>query len=78
MGARDWERDGWMYRETQHDAIRVVVTQRAETVIFLLAGGVPDGELDLLAVDVDIMDVVFEDGGLAAGVRLSRSGPRRR
>lgn len=41
----------------------VGVGERAETVVILLAGGIPEGELDVLAVDLDVGDVVLEDGG---------------
>lgn len=41
----------------------VGVGERAETVVILLAGGIPEGELDVLAIDLDIGDVVLEDSG---------------
>lgn len=41
----------------------VGVGQGAETIVVLLAGGIPEGELDVLAIDLYIGDVVLEDGG---------------
>jgi hypothetical protein len=43
--------------------MRVGVGKRAETVVIFLAGGIPEGELDVLAVHLDIGDVVLENGG---------------
>jgi hypothetical protein len=43
--------------------VRVGVRKRAETVVIFLASGIPEGELDVLAVHLDIGDVVLEDGG---------------
>jgi hypothetical protein len=49
--------------EADEDDVRVGVGERAESVVVFLAGGIPQGQLDVLAVDLDIGDVVFEDGG---------------
>lgn len=49
--------------KADEDDVRVGVGERAETVVILLAGSIPEGELDVLAVDLDVGDVVFEDGG---------------
>jgi hypothetical protein len=43
--------------------VRVGVGERAKTVVILLTGGIPKGQLDVLAVNLDIGDVVLEDGG---------------
>jgi hypothetical protein len=43
--------------------VRVGVRERTETVVIFLAGGIPEGELDVLAVNLDIGDVVLENGG---------------
>lgn len=43
--------------------MRVGVGEGTETVVIFLAGGIPEGELDVLAVDLDIGDVVLEDSG---------------
>jgi hypothetical protein len=43
--------------------MRVGVGERAESIVVFLAGGIPQGQLDVLAVDLDIGDVVLEDGG---------------
>jgi len=49
--------------EADEDDVRIGVGERAESVVVFLAGGIPQGQLDVLAVDLDIGDVVFEDGG---------------
>jgi hypothetical protein len=49
--------------KADEDDVRVGVGERAESVVVFLAGGIPQGQLDVLAVDLDIGDVVFEDGG---------------
>jgi hypothetical protein len=43
--------------------MRVRVGERAQSVVIFLASGIPKGELDVLAIDFDIGDVVLEDGG---------------
>ena len=43
--------------------MRVGVGERAQAVVVLLAGRIPQGQLHVLAIDLDIGDVVFEDGG---------------
>lgn len=40
----------------------VGVRERAETVVILLASRIPKGELDVLSINLDIGNVVFEDG----------------
>lgn len=48
------ERVGRVDGEADEDHVRVGVRQRAETVVVLLAGGIPQRQLDALAVDYDI------------------------
>lgn len=43
--------------------MRVGVGQRAQPVIILLASRIPKGQLDVLAIDLDIGDIVLKDGG---------------
>ena len=43
--------------------MRVRIRERAQTIVVLLAGGIPEGQLDMLAVDLDVGDVVLEHGG---------------
>jgi hypothetical protein len=43
--------------------MRVGVTERAETVIVLLSGRIPQGKLNVLSVDFDIGHIVLEHGG---------------
>lgn len=42
----------------------VVIGKRAQAVEFLLASGIPQGELDMDIIDEDVVNVVFENGGL--------------
>lgn len=49
--------------EADQDDVRVRVGQRAQTVVVLLTGRIPQRKLDMLAIDLDIGDVVLEDGG---------------
>ena len=42
----------------------VVIRKRAQAVEFFLASGIPQGELDVNIIDEDVVDVVFENGGL--------------
>lgn len=57
------ERVGRVDGETDQDDMRVRVGERAQSVVIFLASGIPEGELDVLAIDFDIGDVVLEDGG---------------
>jgi len=45
------------------DDVRIRVTQGAETIIIFLASGIPQSQLDVLAVDFDIGNIVLENGG---------------
>ena len=42
----------------------VIVRKGAQAVEFFLAGGVPERELDVDIINKDVVDVVFENGGL--------------
>jgi hypothetical protein len=43
--------------------VRVRVGQRAQPVVVLLASRIPQGQLDVLPIDLDIGDIVLEDSG---------------
>jgi hypothetical protein len=49
--------------EADQNDMRVGVRERAKTVVILLASSIPKGQLNVLAIDFDIGDVVLEDGG---------------
>jgi hypothetical protein len=49
-------------KANQND-MRVRVGQRTEAVVIFLASSIPKGELDVLAINLDIGNVVLEDGG---------------
>jgi hypothetical protein len=57
------KRIGRVDSEADQDNVRIGVGERAETVVIFLASGIPEGELDVLAVNLDIGDVVLENGG---------------
>ena len=46
--------------EADEEDVRLGVGQRAETVVILLTGGIPEAEGDSLAIDHDICRVVIE------------------
>lgn len=56
------ERGGEVYGEYDEDDVRFWVGERPETVVLLLAGGVPEGELDVLALVLYDGHVVLEYG----------------
>ena len=49
--------------KADQDDVGVGVAEGPESVVVFLAGGIPEGELDVLAIDLDIGDVVLEDSG---------------
>ena len=49
--------------EADQDDVRVGVRQGTETIVVFLACRIPESELDVLAVDLDIGDIVLEHGG---------------
>jgi hypothetical protein len=57
------KRVGGVDGEANQDDVGVGVGQGAETVVILLASRIPEGQLDVLAIDLDIGDVVLKDSG---------------
>jgi hypothetical protein len=53
-----------VYAEAEHDGVGVVVGEGAEAVEFFLAGGVPQGEFDMGAVDEDVWRTISTRLGL--------------
>ena len=49
-------------READQDDVRVWVGQWTKTIVILLTGGIPQGQLDVLAINLDVGDVVRKDG----------------
>jgi len=49
--------------EADQDDMRVGVTERAETIVVLLSGRIPQGELNVLSINFDIGYVVLEHSG---------------
>lgn len=54
---------GRVNSEADQDDMGVRVGKRTETVIVLLTSGIPKSKLNVLAVNLDIGNVVLEDGG---------------
>jgi hypothetical protein len=64
-----WRVDGKAYE----DNVRIRITQRAETIIVFLASGIPQSQLDVLAINFDIGNIVLKHRGnvdLSFAVRL--------
>ena len=57
------ERVGRVDGEADEDDVRVGVGEGAQTVVVFLASRIPESELDVLAVHLDVGDVVLKDGG---------------
>jgi hypothetical protein len=49
--------------EADQDDVRVGVGEGSETVIIFLASRIPQGQLDVLVVNLDVGDVVLENSG---------------
>jgi hypothetical protein len=63
LGRHVLERDRIDDREADEEDVGVGVRQRAQSVVLLLAGCVPEAELDRLVAGRQVDDVVVEDGG---------------
>ena len=64
-----WRVDGKAYE----DDVGIRITQRAETIVVLLASGIPQSQLDVLAINFDIGNIVLKyrrDVDLNFAVRL--------
>lgn len=61
----------------KHDEynVRFWIAQRAEPIVLFLASGVPQRELDMLALKEDHGHIVLEDGGYVR-LRASNGGER--
>ena len=57
------ERVGRVDGKANQDNVGVGVGERAETVVIFLTSGIPEGELDVLAINLDVGDIVLEDSG---------------
>lgn len=57
------ERVGGVNGEANQNNMRVGVREGAKTIVILLASSIPKGQLNVLAVNLDVGDIVFEDGG---------------
>lgn len=57
------KRVGRVDGEANQNNVRVGVGERAETVVIFLTSSIPKRKLHVLAINLDIGDVVFENGG---------------
>jgi hypothetical protein len=56
------QRIGRVNCEADEDNVGIGVGEGAETIVILLACRIPEGEFDMLAINLYIGDVVFKDG----------------
>lgn len=49
--------------EADQDDVRVRVRERSETVVIFLASRIPQGQLNVLVVNLNVGDIVLENGG---------------
>lgn len=57
------ERVGGIDGEANQDNVGIRVRERTETIVIFLASRIPKGQLDVLAVNLDVGDIVLENGG---------------
>jgi len=48
--------------EADEDDVRIWVRQRSQTIVIFLASGIPKSQFDVFPVDLDIGNVVLENG----------------
>jgi hypothetical protein len=58
-----FERSGGVYREADEDHMGFSVGKWSEAFIVFLAGGVPESELNMFAIDAAVGNVIFKDSG---------------
>ena len=52
-------RGRYAYAETEHDGVRVIVRQRAQSIEFFLPSSIPEGQFNVHIVDKDVVYIVF-------------------
>lgn len=57
------KRVGRVDGKTDKDNVRIGIGEGTETVIIFLASRIPQGQLNVLAIDLDVGDIVLENGG---------------
>jgi hypothetical protein len=55
------ERIGGVDGEADENNVRVGIRKRAKTIVVFLARGIPQGEFDVLAIDLNIGNIVLKD-----------------
>jgi len=57
------ERVGGVDGKADQDNVRVGIGERAQTVVIFLTRGIPQSQLNVFAINLNVGDVVLEDGG---------------
>lgn len=57
------ERIGGVDGEADQNNVGIGIGKRSKTVVIFLTSSIPKGELDVLAIDLNIGDIVLENGG---------------
>lgn len=57
------KRIGRVDSKADQDNVRIGVRQGTETIVVFLASRIPKGQLDVLAIDLNVGDVVLENSG---------------
>lgn len=57
------ERVGRVNGKADQNNVGIGIRKRAKAVVVFLTGRIPEGKLDMLAINFDVGDVVLEDGG---------------
>lgn len=57
------QRIGRVNSKADQDDVGVRIGQRTQTVIIFLTSRIPQGQLDMFAINLDIGDIVLENGG---------------
>lgn len=53
---------GGVDRETDKDHVGIGVRERAKTVVVLLTSRIPKSQLNMLSINLDVGDIVLENG----------------
>ena len=57
------ERVGRIHGKTDQDDVGIWIGQRAEAVVIFLTRGIPERQFNVFAIDLNIGDIILEDGG---------------
>ena len=54
---------GRIHSKTNQDDVGIWIGQRAEAIVILLTRGIPERQFNVFAIDLNIGDIILEDGG---------------